>query len=254
MRGHSGSADRARPLHPPSPGERLLAYPGGGTRQGKDSLSNPRRTLPVQDNAIRTHECISDLPASHEYHPAWSQLAGLPGWPCCLCWHAWEHHQKLDAVLQRPQTQWKELEESTGVLRYVFGTGEVVTDPEKINVLRDWLPHRVSGLRPSWTARDTPPINPQLRRSEGAKRTDTGSPEIRLALNPGHGTRELGLRAVLAGPRKGSSATPPGAVHPWKELQYYGERAPSGDCVGNGTLWAGEELHGAVGPPSVEVA
>ena len=75
VRGHCGSADRARPLHPPSPGERLLAYPVGGTGQRKDRLSNPGRTLPAQDNAIRTHECISDLPASHEYHPAWSQLA-----------------------------------------------------------------------------------------------------------------------------------------------------------------------------------
>ena len=84
--------------------------------------------------------------------------------------------------------------------------------------------HTVS--RPTWAARDTPPIHPQLRRSDGAKRTDTGSPEIRLALNPGHGAREVGLRAVLAGPRKGSSATPPGAAHPWKELQSYGERAP----------------------------
>ena len=70
VRGHCGSADRARPLHPPSPGERLLAYPVGGTGQRKDRLSNPGRTLPAQDNAIRTHECISDLPASHEYHPA----------------------------------------------------------------------------------------------------------------------------------------------------------------------------------------
>ena len=70
VRGHSGSADRARPLHPPSPGERLLAYPGGGTGQRKDRLSNPGRTLPAQDNAIWTHECISDLPASHEHHPA----------------------------------------------------------------------------------------------------------------------------------------------------------------------------------------
>ena len=179
VRGHCGSADRARPLHPPSPGERLLAYPGGGTGQRKDRLSNPGRTLPAQDNAIRTHECISDLPASHEYHPAWSQLArDYLVYLDDLVVFAGTHENKLDEVLQRPQTQCKELEESTRVLRYVFGTGEIVTDPEKI--------------------------------------TDTGSPEIRLALNPGHGAREVGLRAVLAGPRKGSSATPPGAVHPWK--------------------------------------
>ena len=70
VRRHSGSADRARPLHPPSPGERLLAYPGGKTGQRKDRLSNPGRNLPAQDSAILTHECISDFPASHEYHPA----------------------------------------------------------------------------------------------------------------------------------------------------------------------------------------
>ena len=72
-----------------------------------------------------------------------------------------------------PQTQCKQLEKATRLLRYVVDRGEIVTDPEKINVLRDWSPHRVSGLHPSWAARDTPPIHPQLRRSDGATRDST---------------------------------------------------------------------------------
>ena len=44
---------------------------------------------------------------------------------------------KKDGSVKILRTQCKELEESTRVLRHVFGTGELVTDPEKINVLRD---------------------------------------------------------------------------------------------------------------------
>ena len=203
-----------------------------------------------------------------------------------------EHHQELDALLQRLDDaglklnakKCQVLNESTRLL----GREGISTDPEKVKVLRDWPPPRdVSDLRSflgcagyyrqfipnfaevtaplcnlerkdtpfQWTAECQQSFNDIKERLTSAPRL--AHPRFDQPFILDTDTCKVGLGAVLTQVqrrREGHRLRCKGAVQARKELQYH-EKGALSDGVGTLLAFsAGEGVHGEVGAQSVEEA